>query len=143
MPTTGAVVITEPRSKRITRWLGSSGGKITVWTIVVLWTIPTFGLLITSFRPEVKIKTTGWWTFFNGDYELTLQNYKDVLKSGTATGGFSDFFLNSVKIAIPGTLLPILVAALAAYAFSWMKFRDATRCSSWSSPCSWCRCRWR
>ena len=71
----------------------------------------------------MKIKTTGWWTFFNGDYELTLQNYKDVLKSGTATGGFSDFFLNSVKIAIPGTLLPILVAALAAYAFSWMKFR--------------------
>jgi alpha-glucoside transport system permease protein len=121
--TAGAVAITEPRSRRITKWLGSAGGKITVWTIVVLWTIPTFGLLITSFRPEVKIKTTGWWTFFNGDYEVTLKNYKDVLKSGSANGGFSDFFLNSVKIAIPGTILPILVAALAAYAFSWMKFK--------------------
>ena len=120
---TASVAIPQSRSRRITKWLGSAGGKITVWTIVVLWTIPTFGLLITSFRPETKIKTTGWWTFFNGDWEVTAKNYKDVLKSGSATGGFSDFFLNSVKIAVPGTLLPILFAALAAYAFSWMKFR--------------------
>ena len=123
----GSVVSTqvraEPRTKRFSGWLGSAPGKITVWTLVILWTVPTFGLLISSFRPEQKIKTTGWWQFFNGDFQTTFRNYSDVLNSKASNGNFGQYFLNSVKIVLPGTLLPILVAALAAYAFSWMTFR--------------------
>ena len=42
----------------------------------VLWTIPTFGLFVTSFRPADEIKTSGWWTFFSNP-GVTLENYRD------------------------------------------------------------------
>jgi alpha-glucoside transport system permease protein len=117
-------VIAEPRARRINQWLRTSPGKVTVWALVFLWTIPTFGLLVSSFRPENKIKATGWWTFFKpGDYQLTIKNYTDVLNAKTSNGDMGKYFLNSIKIVIPGTLLPILIAALAAYAFSWMRFK--------------------
>jgi len=122
-PAVSTQVRAEPRARRVTGWLGSTAGKVTVWTLVILWTVPTFGLLISSFRPESKIKTTGWWQFFNGDFQTTFRNYSDVLNSKSSNGNFGQYFLNSVKIVLPGTLLPILVAALAAYAFSWMTFK--------------------
>jgi alpha-glucoside transport system permease protein len=90
--------------------------------IVFLWTIPTFGLLISSFRPEAAIKTTGWWTFFSHP-ELTLKNYREVLAPSAAQGQMGQYFINSVKIALPGTIIPVLIAAFAAYAFSWMSFK--------------------
>ena len=124
----GTYEIAGRRSRAATSWLRSAPGKITVWALVILWTIPTAGLLISSFRPEQKIKSTGWWTFFKpSDLETTWKNYSDVLSSRTSNGGFGTYFLNSVKIAVPGTILPIIIAALAAYAFSWMRFkgRDA------------------
>ena len=49
------------RRKKLDLPVGVAGVAI---VIAVLWTIPTFGLLVTSFRPEDDIKTTGWWTFF-------------------------------------------------------------------------------
>jgi alpha-glucoside transport system permease protein len=101
-------------------------GKLTLWAIVLLWTVPTFGLLISSFRPEAKIKTTGWWTFF-GDWQVTLDNYRDVLSAKSSGGQMAHYFWNSVKISIPGTLIPLVVACFAAYALSWIEFkgRDA------------------
>ena len=32
--------------------------------IAVLWTIPTLGLFISSFRPRDQIISSGWWEFF-------------------------------------------------------------------------------
>ncbi|HEX5331121.1 MAG TPA: carbohydrate ABC transporter permease [Cellulomonas sp.] len=89
--------------------------------IAVLWTIPTFGLLLSSIRPEKAIKTTGWWTFF-GDPQMTLDNYKTVLSS-EGQAGMGSFFINSFVITIPAVLIPICLAALAAYAFAWIDFR--------------------
>ena len=96
--------------------------KAVVWTLVVLWSIPTLGLLISSFRPEREIKTTGWWTFFS-DPQTTLDNYKDVLEDSSASGQMSVYFINSIEIAIPATIIPVMIAAFAAYAFSWMEWR--------------------
>jgi len=94
-----------------------------LWVIVVLWTIPSFGLLVTSFRPEADQISGGWWTIFS-DPTLTWQNYHDALFSPPGgTLPFSEAFANSMAIAIPGTLVPIAVAAAAAYAFAWMDFR--------------------
>ena len=95
------------------RW-ASAGALI----IAVLWTIPTAGLFVTSFRPENDINTTGWWTMFT-NWTFTLDNYKAVL-SGQYS--LTDFFVNSFVITIPAVIIPISIATLAAYAFAWMSF---------------------
>lgn len=96
--------------------------RITVLIIVLLWLIPTAGVLITSFRPEALVDTTGWWTTLAHPFrgaEWTLENYRLALD----TGGFGNAFLNSLAVALPSTVIPIAIAAFAAYAFSWMEFR--------------------
>ena len=79
-------------------------------------------MFVSSFRDEIAVKTTGWWTFLWNPH-FTLENYKNVL--GTEGGGdnLSHFFLNSVRITVPATIISVGVALLAAYAFSWMQFK--------------------
>jgi alpha-glucoside transport system permease protein len=96
--------------------------RITIIVVVIIWLIPTIGVLVTSFRPEQNVDTTGWWTVFAHPFragEWTLDNYRDTLDAG----GFSNALLNSLAVAIPSTVIPITIAAFAAYAFSWMQFR--------------------
>lgn len=88
--------------------------------LAILWTVPTFGLLVTSFRPRSDIRTTGWWTFFSAPL-VTLENYTEVL-FGSSTS-FATFFVNSVVITLPAVFIPISLALLAAYAFAWIEFR--------------------
>ncbi len=88
--------------------------------LAILWTIPTLGLLITSFRPVNDLKTTGWWTWF-GNFHVTLDNYTNALSN--SSGGLSGFFLNSFVITIPAVIIPISLALLAAYAFAWIPFK--------------------
>ncbi len=112
-----------PLATKITRKSTSRTGRIIVWLLAALWTIPTFGLFVTSFRPEKQIKTTGWWTFFQ-DPQVTLENYRGVLEyTGGSGQPFSNYFWNSVAITVPGSIIPIVVAAFAAYALSWMRFK--------------------
>ena len=96
--------------------------KLVVIIIVFVWLVPTIGLLVSSFREPNLVSTTGWWTaipnlFDSGQW--TLENYKNVLESE----GFGNAFLNSIAVAVPATVIPITIAAFAAYAFSWMEFR--------------------
>ncbi len=88
--------------------------------IAVLWTVPTVGLLITSFRPSGDIRRTGWWTIVQ-DPQFTLANYQDAL-FGSQTQ-FATYFINSVVITLPSVVIPISIALLAAYAFAWIDFR--------------------
>lgn len=168
--------------------------------LVLGWTIPTIGILVSSFRNRFDIATTGWWTIFphkdwvmteefpvpadldrNGVMEIagvtgtfeefrqgvasadgkkvtwvgnrrlgtiqiqektwkintgfTLENYSQVLagkayiiknpdgSTQTIQGdNFVNAFLNSLAVAIPSTVIPILIAAFAAYGFAWMRF---------------------
>jgi len=97
----------------------SPWASIAAIVIAVLWTIPTVGLLISSFRPETDVKTSGWWTWFTNP-AFTLDNYRAVL-NGTDTK-LATYFVNSIVITIPSVIIPICLATLAAYAFAWMKF---------------------
>jgi len=95
--------------------------KLTVFLIVAMWTLPSLGLLVNSFRSSVDSSETGWWTsLFNPvATEWTLDNYSRVLTSG----GLFDALINSLIVTIPSTVIPITLAAFAAYAFAWLKFR--------------------
>ncbi len=92
-----------------------------VLLIAFTWTLPTAGLLISSLRPAGAIATSGWWTVLIHPFEMsqwTLANYSSVL----ADRGMFDAFINSVVITIPATVIPISLAAFAAYAFAWIEF---------------------
>ena len=96
--------------------------RIVIALIVVIWLIPTLGVLVTSFRPENLVVTSGWWTALVHPFraaEWTLENYQTALDAQ----GFGNAFLNTMAVALPSTVIPITIAAFAAYAFSWMDFR--------------------
>jgi alpha-glucoside transport system permease protein len=113
------------KTKRVKRRLTSRGATIAALVIAVLWTIPTFGLLISSFRPEELILSTGWWTIFQNP-GFTLDNYRDVLLSGSQSSPqLGAYFVNSLAIAIPATIFPLVFASMAAYAFAWIKFKGS------------------
>ncbi len=96
--------------------------RISVLIICVLWTLPTAGLFVSSFRNPQLITKTGWWegiaNLFAPD-QWTLQNYQQVM----GANGMGDAFLNSLIVTIPSTVIPITIAAFAAYAFAWIPFR--------------------
>lgn len=101
-------------------------GKIITHVVViisiVIWVIPTIGLLITSFRPAESVNSTGWWKVFSSPLEFTqytIENYLEVIQSG----GVDIAFKNSFIIAIFGTLIPVVVAAFAAFALAKISFR--------------------
>ena len=101
------------------QWLRRTPVHLFVLIICLIWMLPTAGLLISSFRPANEVATTGWWTAFQTPWQFTLENYQEVL---TARNLDISFF-NSLLITVPATLLTILMASYAAYAFAWMKFR--------------------
>jgi alpha-glucoside transport system permease protein len=119
-PTTPvAPAVKVPAATQARRKLTSPVGTVFAIVIAVLWTLPTFGLFISSFRPEESIKSTGWWTWFSNP-EFTLENYQEVLFGGSTA--LSTYFVNTIVITIPAVVIPICLASLAAYAFAWMKF---------------------
>jgi alpha-glucoside transport system permease protein len=96
--------------------------RITLAVVVVIWLIPTVGVLVTSFRPEALVDDSGWWRAIPHLFDpaqWTFSNYTTALDAG----GFQNAFLNSLAVAVPSTVIPITIAAFAAYAFSWMEFR--------------------
>lgn len=93
--------------------------NLSILVLIVIWTVPTIGLLITSFRPPDAITESGWWTILTGQGgSLTLANYEEVIGSQ----GIGTAFLNTLAVTIPAVVIPILIATFAAYAFAWMEF---------------------
>ncbi|HEX9855547.1 MAG TPA: carbohydrate ABC transporter permease [Acidimicrobiia bacterium] len=95
--------------------------RVGVVLIAVTWSMPTVGVLISSFRSPNDINSSGWWTVFAHPFETTwtFVNYQNVLTSD----GMIDAFFNSLIVTIPATVIPITIAAFAAYAFAWIDFR--------------------
>jgi alpha-glucoside transport system permease protein len=104
-------------SERLTRLVGRSPVHVILGAIALIWLVPTIGLLITSFRPGADMRASGWWTVLM-EPRFTLANYERVITDE----GMGQAFLNSVFITIPSTILPLLVASMAAFALAWVKF---------------------
>ncbi|WP_335985865.1 carbohydrate ABC transporter permease [Glycomyces sp. MUSA5-2] len=114
--------IGESRGDRLRRVLGSRLGSVLAIVIAAVWTVPTLGLFISSLRPEDDIRETGWWTIFSNP-SFTLDTYNYVLYSTSQGGGLIRNLINTVVITIPGVLVPVAFAAMAAYALAWIDFR--------------------
>ena len=103
------------------RLMAKTPVHIAVIALAILWTLPTVGLLISSFRPADDLVASGWWTVLTNPFEFTqftLENYAQVLFDQ----GMGQAFLNSLVIAVPATVIPIAIATFAAYALAWMEF---------------------
>src|SRR3954451_8409497 len=111
----------ETTSARILRGLNRTPIHIFLGIVAVIWLAPTIGLLVTSFRPRSDIQATGWWETLS-TLRFTTDNYSAVLNAQ----GLLQSFLNNLIISIPSTILPLTIASMAAYAFSWVRvpFRD-------------------
>lgn len=119
---------TPPRAApKASRGLMADGRRRSPVSIVVmvllalLWTVPTLGLLATSLRDRTVASESGWWTIFTnpGGAGFTTDNYRRVFEGTDLGVGF----INAIVVAIPATVLPIMFAAFAAYAFTFMSFR--------------------
>lgn len=97
--------------------LGSTLGML---FLVTIWSIPTVGLLITSLRPSSVAEVSPWWeAFFNPlGQEWTIDAYQSSLESGML-----DSLVNTIAVTVPATILPLMVAANAAFAFTFLKFK--------------------
>jgi alpha-glucoside transport system permease protein len=91
---------------------------ITVGIVMAIWLVPTLGLFVNSFRSVSDMGKAGWWTTLFPPHGFTLDSYQTIL----ATPGFFDAFVNSLLITIPATVLQVVIATFAGYAFAWMKF---------------------
>ena len=120
-------VATDPTLNKRPRKVRSVEGAPAHWTvkaavivICFFWVVPAFGTLVTSFRNELDANNSGWWTALNpanwGGF--TFSNYHDAIVNAK----LGQAFVNSFAIALPATFIPLLIAAFAAYAFTFMQF---------------------
>jgi len=120
----------QPIMRRVKTKLTSKWATAAAIIIAVVWSVPTFGLFVTSFRPAAKQvgpRSDGWWNAFT-DWQFTFKNYVDVLTpAGSQSANLSQYFVNSIAIVIPVTIFVLVLASMAAYVFAWGKFkgRDA------------------
>jgi alpha-glucoside transport system permease protein len=97
---------------------GGWGVRLAMIAVCVIWLVPTVGLLITSFRTQDAANTSGWWTVITKPFSnWTFSNYSDVWSQGAGNS-----VLNSFAVSLPATVIPVMIAAFAAYAFTFMEF---------------------
>jgi alpha-glucoside transport system permease protein len=115
-----AEAVVRPRetpSARLVGFISRTPVHLGLLVVAVIWLVPTVGLAVTSFRPRGDIQASSWWSSLT-DWSFTLHNYSEVLN----VANMDRAFLNSIMITVPSTLLPLAIAAAAAYAFSWISF---------------------
>src|SRR5690554_6340785 len=105
-------------AQRILGFFGKGFVNVVLIIVAVFWLVPSVGLFLSSLRTVGDSAASGWWTVFTAPAQLTLDNYANLLSNQTITSSF----WNTILIAVPTTVLVVLIGALAAYAFAWMEF---------------------
>ncbi len=116
--TTASSTVQTQATRRLGEFLGRWLVHIVLFSLAIIWLVPSVGLLITSFRPRGAIADSGWWTAL-APARFTVENYEQVLTAQ----GMGDSFLNSFLITLPSTFLTVFIASLAAYGLSFGRFR--------------------
>ncbi|MDI3473665.1 MAG: multiple sugar transport system permease protein [Thermotogaceae bacterium] len=89
----------------------------TMWLVALIWILPFVGVFMTAIRPMEEI-LDGWWNFEK--FNLTFENFSKALTHPTAS--LAQGTKNSLIVAIPATVIPLLIATMAGYGFSRYKF---------------------
>ena len=105
-------------SARIVRFFGRTPVYFVLLVLGLLWLVPTLGLFLTSLLSPDDFAEQGWWQLFSEPSKVTFENYEAVFDNDTITSAL----FTTVIVAIGGTVLPIMVASMAAYAFAWLEF---------------------
>lgn len=104
----------------------SLGVRIVLLLLCLLWIVPVLGLLISSFRTRDAQFSSGWWSAIANPLDFTqwtMSNYSQVLSDNQSGVNMGQAFVNSLIVTIPATVIPILIAAFAAYAFTFMEWK--------------------
>jgi alpha-glucoside transport system permease protein len=115
---TQPVVLKESAATKMVRFLSRTPVYLLLAFLGVLWLAPTFGLFFTSLLDPAEIGTTGWWEILSKPSAATFDNYRDIFNNEDITSAL----WTTIWVALGGTILPIIVAAFAAYAFAWLEF---------------------
>jgi alpha-glucoside transport system permease protein len=92
--------------------------QILMAVLALAWLVPTFGLLLTSLMPADLIDKQGWWKVISHPSQITFDNYDALFKNNDLTSAL----FTTAQIAVFNTILLVIVAALAGYAFAWLDF---------------------
>ena len=112
------VVLRESVATKIVRFLGRTPVYLLLAFLGVLWLVPTLGLFFTSVLDPSVIGRAGWWEVLSKPSEATFDNYREIFDNEQIMTSL----VTTLWIALGGTILPIFVASLAAYAFAWLEF---------------------
>jgi alpha-glucoside transport system permease protein len=112
------VVVEESAATKAVRVLSKTPVYLVIAFLGVLWLIPTLGLFFTSVIDPAEIGQIGWWEILSKPSETTFENYREIFDNEQITSSI----VTTIWVALGGTILPIMIAALAAYAFAWLEF---------------------
>jgi alpha-glucoside transport system permease protein len=110
--------VEESVATKILRVVGKAPVHFVLVVVGLLWLVPTLGLFLTSLFSPTDVNSLGWWEIFSKPSLATFQNYQDIWDDRSIRSAF----FTTVWIALGGTFLPIVIAALAGYAFAWLDF---------------------
>jgi alpha-glucoside transport system permease protein len=111
-------VVEETVAARILRFLAKTPVHLFLAAVGLLWLVPTIGLFITSLLPAGLFDSSGWWKILSKPSTATWHNYDQIFQNHEITHAL----LTTAEIAVGGTVLPIMIAALAGYALAWLDF---------------------
>jgi len=118
---TAPVVVKRPDESvatKIGRYAAKVPFQIFMAVVAAMWIVPTFGLLLTSLTPSDVIDKQGWWKALSHPSQLTFTNYDALFKNNDLMSAL----WTTAQIAVINTVILVLVASLAGYAFAWLEF---------------------
>ena len=114
-----SIVRKQTTASRIISFFSGGLANVILVLVAIFWLVPTVGLFLTSLRTTADNASSGWWTVFTAPAQLTLDNYRNLLSNPTIMGSF----WNTIVIAVPSTVLVVLIGSLAGYAFAFLEFK--------------------
>jgi alpha-glucoside transport system permease protein len=112
------VVMEEGLGPKLLRVIAKAPVHVVLILIGLFWLIPTTGIFITSLLSASDAAQGGWWNFFAKPSQWTLENYRTMFDNE----GITHALWVTAQVTLGATILPIVVAAMAAYALAWIEF---------------------